>query len=38
VRYEVVLVDSEEGRYLAATQAQAIWNLLRWIAENPNPT
>lgn len=38
VQYEVVVVGGEEGRYLAAGQAEAIRNLLRWIAENPNQT
>ena len=34
VQYEVVVVGGEEGKYLAAGQAEAIWNLLHWIAES----
>ena len=38
VKYEIVLIDGEEGRKLHQIQSQAVLEALLWLATNPKPS
>ena len=37
VKYEVVVIDGEEGRELHQIQSQAVYQALLWLATHPKP-
>ena len=38
VKYEIVLIDGEEGRKLHQIQSPAVLEALLWLATNPKPS